>query len=186
MAREREREERRGNKAGGRRVVFVARCCCESLRLAKPRPPLYPPPGCHHCPRHAHSPSKKQSSLALHKKVSFKKKKKARGDQRSSAAAAERSFVRLLFHGSKFFVLHRATRQTSPCRLSSTAVLLCLLGHGVLRDVVDRVGDARDAVGVGVGDLDRKLLLERHDELDDVQGVQAEVLLEAGGGGDLF
>jgi hypothetical protein len=56
----------------------------------------------------------------------------------------------------------------------------------VLRDVVDRVAHRGDLVGVGVGDLDGKLLLEGHDELDDVERVEAQVLLEVCGGGDLL
>ena len=49
---------------------------------------------------------------------------------------------------------------------------------GVLLDVLDRVADRRDLLGVLVGDLDVELLLERHHELHRVQGVGAEILDE--------
>src|SRR5690242_1061328 len=53
-------------------------------------------------------------------------------------------------------------------------------------DVVDRVLDGLDVLGLLVGDLDLELLLHRHDELDDVERVRAEVLDEARGDLDLL
>jgi hypothetical protein len=50
-------------------------------------------------------------------------------------------------------------------------------------------GDRRtgvDAVGVLVGNLDAKLLLNGHDDLDGVEAVEAEVVGEVGGGLDLL
>ena len=44
---------------------------------------------------------------------------------------------------------------------------------------------AVDLVGLLVGDLNAELLLYRHDDLDGVQAVQAEVVVEVGGGLDL-
>ena len=44
---------------------------------------------------------------------------------------------------------------------------------------------AVDLVGLLVGDLNAELLLYRHDDLDGVQAVQAEVVAEVGGGLDL-
>ena len=45
---------------------------------------------------------------------------------------------------------------------------------------------AVDLVGLLVGDLNAELLLYRHDNLDGVQAVQAEVVAEVGGGLDLW
>src|SRR5215471_1247684 len=45
---------------------------------------------------------------------------------------------------------------------------------GLARDVVDRVPDGLDFRGVLVGDRDLELVLELHDELDDVERVGAE------------
>ena len=60
--------------------------------------------------------------------------------------------------------------------------LLCRLL--VLFDVVDGVFDGLDLLGVFVGDLDVEGFFELHDEFDDVEGVGAEVFLEACAGGD--
>src|SRR5262245_56129151 len=49
---------------------------------------------------------------------------------------------------------------------------------GVRLDVVDRLLDARDLLGVLVRNLDPELLLERHHELDGVERVGAEVVDE--------
>src|SRR4051794_30998811 len=46
------------------------------------------------------------------------------------------------------------------------------------RDVVDRLADGRDLLGVLVRDLDPELVLELHDQLDEVERVGVEVLLE--------
>src|SRR6185295_4902202 len=55
----------------------------------------------------------------------------------------------------------------------------------VLVDIVDRVLDGRDLLGGVVRDLDPELLLERHDQLDDVEAVGAEIVDEARFLGDL-
>src|SRR3954463_692632 len=52
-------------------------------------------------------------------------------------------------------------------------------------DISDRVVDGSDLLGRVVRDLDPELLLEGHDELDDVQAVGAEIVDEAGVLGDL-
>src|SRR5215212_3229823 len=49
---------------------------------------------------------------------------------------------------------------------------------GVVLDVLDRVADRDDLLGVFVGDLDVEVLLERHDELNRVERVRAQVLDE--------
>src|SRR5512145_1008400 len=55
----------------------------------------------------------------------------------------------------------------------------------VRRDVVHRVLDGLDVLRLLVRDLDLELLLHRHHELDDVEGVGAEVLDERRGRLDL-
>lgn len=42
-----------------------------------------------------------------------------------------------------------------------------------------------DGVGVLVGNLDAKLLLDGHDDFDGVEGVEAEIIGEVGDGLDL-
>ena len=46
------------------------------------------------------------------------------------------------------------------------------------RDVVDGLADGLDLLGVLVGDLDPELILELHDQLDEVERVRVEVFLE--------
>src|SRR5262245_25479046 len=65
---------------------------------------------------------------------------------------------------------------TTRCAFTSASAS-CL--H-LLLDVADGVADRRDLLGVLVGDLEAELLLERHHELDGVQGVGVEVLDELG------
>jgi hypothetical protein len=50
----------------------------------------------------------------------------------------------------------------------------------VLLDVVDGVLDGQDLLGGLVGNLAAELLLERHDQLDRVQAVGAQIIDEAG------
>ncbi len=50
-------------------------------------------------------------------------------------------------------------------------------------DVVDRVLDGLDLLGVFVGNLDVEGLFELHHQLDHVQRIRAQVFLEAGAGG---
>src|SRR5689334_13840219 len=50
----------------------------------------------------------------------------------------------------------------------------------VLVDIVDRVADRRNFLGGIVRDFDPELLLEGHDQLDDVEAVRAEIVDEAG------
>src|SRR6478735_6344635 len=55
----------------------------------------------------------------------------------------------------------------------------------VRRDVIDCLADRRDLLGVLVGDLDPELVLELHDQLDQIERVGIEVLLERCLRGDL-
>src|SRR5689334_16096533 len=56
----------------------------------------------------------------------------------------------------------------------------------VRRDVVDGLPDGRDLLRVLVGDLDPELILELHDQLDQVERVRVQVLLERSLFGDLI
>src|SRR5690349_7366929 len=56
----------------------------------------------------------------------------------------------------------------------------------VRRDVIDRLTDSLDLLGVLVRDLDPELVLELHDQLDEVERVRVEVLLERRLFGDLI
>lgn len=56
--------------------------------------------------------------------------------------------------------------------------IVVLLGHWVLGDVLDGVGDGLDLLGIVIGDVEDELLLEGHDDLDDVKGVETEVIDE--------
>jgi len=78
-------------------------------------------------------------------------------------------------HGGGGAAAHAAWRGASAASL----------GDWVVEDVANGVGGAKDLVGVGVGDLDAKLLLDRHHDLHSVQAVQAQVIGEAGLLGDL-
>ena len=46
-------------------------------------------------------------------------------------------------------------------------------------DVADRVRDGGDVLRVVVGDLEVELLLDGHDELDDIQRVSTQIIDEA-------
>lgn len=48
------------------------------------------------------------------------------------------------------------------------------MGGNVLHGVLD----ASDPVGLGVGDLDRELVLDGHDDLYGVEGIEAEIVAE--------
>src|SRR5215467_105695 len=59
------------------------------------------------------------------------------------------------------------------------------LSLGVVLDVLDRVPDRRDLLGILVRDLDVELLFEGHDQLDRVQRVGSQVFDELGRRGDV-
>src|SRR5437763_6921364 len=65
---------------------------------------------------------------------------------------------------------------------ASTAPDCGLLVRG---DVVDGLADGRDLLSVLVRDLDAELILELHDQLDEIERVGIEVLLERRLFGDL-
>src|SRR5689334_13141414 len=81
-----------------------------------------------------------------------------------------------------------ARRRSSPGSPSISA----LSGSGasgrsaVAGDVVDRLTDGRDLLGILVGDLETELVLELHDQLDQVEGVGVQVALEGRVLGDLL
>src|SRR5438105_2978448 len=70
---------------------------------------------------------------------------------------------------------------TRPMPVTTTRRVLAmslLFGLGVRFDVLDRFLHAGDLLGILVRDLDPELLLERHDELDGVEGVGAQIVDE--------
>ena len=70
----------------------------------------------------------------------------------------------------------------SACNVSRSWALAPAPGAGgdaeFLLDVVPRLADGGDLLGVLVGDLHPVLLLEGHDQLDQVQGVGLQVIGE--------
>ena len=60
-----------------------------------------------------------------------------------------------------------------------------LMGIITLTDVGNGIGGGLDLISILVGDLDRELLLDGHDDLDSVQGVQSEISVEVGNERDL-
>src|SRR5262245_49471373 len=75
-----------------------------------------------------------------------------------------------------------AIRRPSSCGPPFTASRLLLL---VGDDVVDRLADGRELAGVLVRDLEPELILEVHDDLDEVKRVGAEITLDRRLFGDL-
>src|SRR5512132_2586218 len=72
---------------------------------------------------------------------------------------------------------------TRPMPVTTTrreVVINLLLGFGVRLDVLDRFLHARDLLRVLVRNLDAELLLERHDELDSVERIRAQIVDERG------
>lgn len=48
----------------------------------------------------------------------------------------------------------------------------------MVRDVVNSIRDGKNLVSLRIRDLDAELLLNGHDDLDGIQGVQVQILLE--------
>ena len=69
-----------------------------------------------------------------------------------------------------------AVRSAGSSSISSPSVFAGAFLVG--RDVVDGLPDGRDLLGVLVGDLDPELILELHDQLDEIEGVGVQVVLE--------
>src|SRR5574342_321229 len=76
------------------------------------------------------------------------------------------------------------TGVTSPMPVTTTRCGKLL--PDLLVEVVHGVADGAELLGILVRDIDVEFLLERHDELDGVQAVRAEVLHEAGLAGELL
>jgi len=113
------------------------------------------------------------------KKSSFSKTPRKNALLRAVLPVSSPFYTRLFF-GFLFYAL-------SPrVKMNGKNIPPSLLGLRVRREVRNRLGRRRELVRLGVGDLDAKLLLEGHDELDGVEGVEAEVAGEGGRGGDLF
>src|SRR4051794_16492590 len=92
---------------------------------------------------------------------------------------------------SQFACVPMPSGDTSPTPVTTTRLLnqppRCraprpglLLGLAVRIDVLDGFLDARDLLGVLVGNLDAELLLEGHDQLDGVERVGAQIVHERG------
>lgn len=60
------------------------------------------------------------------------------------------------------------------------------MGIITLTNVGNSIGSGLDRVSILIGDLNRELLLNSHDNLDSVQRVQTEISAEVGLEGDLF
>src|SRR5688572_28196158 len=69
----------------------------------------------------------------------------------------------------------RPTPVMTTRRVKSRPVLLLL---GVRFDVAHRVLDARDLLGILVGDLDAEFLFERHDQFNGIEGIGPQVVHE--------
>src|SRR6476646_9151985 len=76
------------------------------------------------------------------------------------------------------------TGGTSPRPVTTTRCAKLL--PDLLVEVVHGVADGPELLGILIRNVDVELLLERHDELDRVQAVGAEVFHEAGLAGELF
>src|SRR5512145_2153175 len=74
---------------------------------------------------------------------------------------------------------------TTPIPVTTTRRFMSASRLRVRPDVLDDLLDGRQLLGVLVRDLERELLLERHDQLDDVERVRAEVVHEMSLGLDL-
>src|SRR5580765_6575864 len=61
-----------------------------------------------------------------------------------------------------------------------------LRARHLLVQVADRIADRAELLGIFIRDVDVELLLELHDQLDDIEAVGAEVLDEAGLVGELL
>lgn len=72
------------------------------------------------------------------------------------------------------------------CTSDVYSLLQNLVGIIALGDVLNGLLSRLDLIGILVGDLNGELLLNSHDNLDGIQGVQAEVSVEVGLKGDLF
>src|SRR5579872_6196757 len=75
---------------------------------------------------------------------------------------------------------HDVCVKTAAARSGGSAAIRSPSARGLLmrRDVVDCLPDGRDLLGVLVRDLDPELVLELHDQLDEVERVGVQVFLE--------
>src|ERR1700682_2926526 len=80
------------------------------------------------------------------------------------------------------------TEVSSPTPVTTTLRCIWLEGNGLLLlglDVIHRVFNRRDLLGILIGNVDVEGFLERHHEFDDVQRIRAEIAHEGGGVVDL-
>src|SRR5690349_6724817 len=78
------------------------------------------------------------------------------------------------------------TGVTSPRPVTTTRRFATGLLAGLLVEILHGVADGAELLRLFVGDVDVELLLERHDELDGVEAVGAEVFHETGLGEQLL
>src|SRR4029079_3057702 len=76
--------------------------------------------------------------------------------------------------GSPIFAAHASAGRTLSCSARRPSERL----GGVLVDVIDGVLDGADLLRILVRDLRPELLLEAHDELDEIEGVGVEIVHE--------
>src|SRR5581483_8589917 len=82
--------------------------------------------------------------------------------------------------------IYRSSRRRGAPSLGSRRSGSLRVAPDLRVQVADRVADRAELLRVFVGDVDVELLLELHDQLDDVEAVGAEVLDEAGLVGELL
>src|SRR5688500_457989 len=99
---------------------------------------------------------------------------------RGSKTRGRRTRPRSGFHGSPATMVSEANHRSRCCRLRDTS------GLDVRLDVVDGLLHRGDLLGFFVRDLALELFLERHHQLDGVEGVSAEVIDERRVVGDFF
>src|SRR5438067_1833834 len=116
---------------------------------------------------------------------SGKRSKSARAIASSSTESprnSSRSYEAVRSAAHDACVKTAAARSGGSSSTSSRSVFDLL----VRGDVVDGLPDGRDLLGILVGDLDPELILELHDQLDEVERVGVEVVLERRLLGDLI
>src|SRR5262245_14993227 len=77
-------------------------------------------------------------------------------------------------------------RMYIDAQMASKAAARRALSSRLLFDELDRIADSHDRLGRVVRNFDVEFLFERHDELNSVQAVRAEIVDEACVFGDLF
>jgi len=69
--------------------------------------------------------------------------------------------------------------------LPSPITLSYLFGHGMRRNILHGIPHAPNPVRLRIRNLHRKFILNGHDDLDGIQGIQTKIFAEFGSGADL-